>query len=174
MITPIDKITIDIVNVMASAKIREKVDVFDIASKIPCNYVPSRFAAAVVATRKKTGKTVHVNVYKQTVTSTGATTTNDAIEAILEVAGMITRKGIAIRFVKAPRIVNMTVLVYPSADAKIDQKVFAGGKKVPFFTTHKNVKHDRVNMMIAKSGKITVTGVQSLEQAISAAKKLFV
>ena len=162
---------IDLVNVVARARIA-RVDVADMSCRVPCNYVPSRFAALVIPIKKS--KMVHVNLYSCTITSTGANSTDDAISAIWDAVGIIEESGEYLKFLKPPSISSITAVVYPT-DEKMIPIVPADAQKVPFFSSHCKIRDplNNATLMIAKSGRVTVTGATSLHDVIAAAKRLF-
>ena len=164
-------IIIDVVNIVASAKIKA-IDVALLAKKIPCIYIPSRFAALVMSIPKS--KMVNVNVYSGAMTSTGAGNTKDALSAMDDAVRSIGVVGTGIEFLEEPKISNIVAVVYPGTDEMPRDEVSKDGAKIPFFSQVKT--KDEINgatILIAKSGRVTITGVRSLSDVIGAAKRLF-
>ena len=163
---------IDVVNIVASAKIKA-IDVARLATKIPCIYIPSRFAALVLHIPKS--KMVNVNIYTGAITSTGAGNIPDAISAMHEAVETAEKVGTGIEFLETPKISNIVAVVYPGSDDDIpNEAISKNGEKISFFSQVKTV--DEVNgatILIAKSGRVTITGVKSLPDVIGAAKRLF-
>lgn len=172
---------VKIVNVVVSCKIK-KINVSEIIDLVNCQYVPSRFAAAVVQTenivkssnpmRKTKSKKINVNVYNSAITSTGAEKPGEAISAIIDTVRKINLKKKCIEFLTKPQVSNMTVVAYLQSDSeRITPKVLDRFEKMPFFSQLKGTDK-KCTIMVSKSGTMTVTGAKSLDEAICSIKRV--
>lgn len=171
-----DIMIVRIVNIVASCKIK-KINVHSMIELADCQYVPSRFAAAVIFVQTNNAgqiksKKINVNVYSSAITSTGGEKPKDAINAITKVVAKINAKKRCIKFITKPQISNMTVVAYPQNDSeRINPDTLKGFKKVPCFSQVKGTKNE-CTVMISKSGIMTITGAKNLENAIDVIKSI--
>lgn len=165
-----------IVNIVAACKI-QKIKVRDMMDLVTCQYVPSRFAAAIISietdcSNQIKSKKINVNVYTSAITSTGSEKPSDAIEAIMGVVAKINAQKKCIEFITKPIVSNMTVIAYPENDSeRINPDTLKGFEKVPYFSQVKGTEKG-CTVMVSKSGVLTITGAKSLESAIGAMKSI--